>query len=298
MGQLFLQRFRRQPKRGGQRGVAIRLMHEGTRAPTTIAPKDRRDRQALGSGQPRGSAAFDRREADRCERAIGSQPQMPGLLAAAVRARGSPVGRELEVDRQPREVRVACTNPIAQRLERFVQGVRVHRGSQAVASSRQLQRPFGIAAPDVDRQVVAHLVDQQVGAVGAVFIGPAVVAPRSAQEDAHRVLGQEIDQCREGGRLAGLRRLAGEHHRAAARDDGPQRGHHPQVDAPAARDLDDAHRLRRRPVVAPPSLGESGEPGGQGGGHGAGTVPAGRVRRNRGDARLRPLPCDGHVTRT
>src|SRR5205085_9195497 len=59
-----------------------------------------------------------------------------------------------------------------------------------------------------------------------------------------------------------------------------------------------APRLWRRPVVAPPSVGESGEPGGQRGGHGAGTVAAARVGRNRGDRRVRPLPCDGNVHRT
>ena len=56
------------------------------------------------------------------------------------------------------------------------------------------QRASGGAAPDVDRQVVAHLVDEQVAGAGGDLVEPVVLLPPAADEDAGRIVGEEVDE--------------------------------------------------------------------------------------------------------
>ena len=158
--------------------------------------------------------------------------------------------------------------------ERLGERVGVHRGADPPALAGQHQRAARGPAPDVDRQVVAHLVDEQVPGAGRDLVEPVVFLPPAAHEDAGGVIGQEVDERAQQRGLAGLRRLRAEHHASPSCDDRPERRHQPAVDRRGADQLDRAHRHGRLPVVAPPTIGESGGPGARRVGHQPPTVGA------------------------
>ena len=154
----------RRPDRG--RAIAARA--------TAIAGQHGRDRQALRAGQARRAPAVQRRQPDGRQRAGVIGPQVPGLLDAAVHAGRRAVGGVLQVDGHARQVRIGRAELIAQAGERLIERVGVHRAAEAVARARPgAARVRRVRTPDVDRQVVAHLVDQQEAAIGADLIGPA-----------------------------------------------------------------------------------------------------------------------------
>ena len=116
---------------------------------------------------------------------------MPGLLYAPIHPCRRPVGAVLQVDRQAAKVGVSGSKLIAHLGQRLVERIRVHRGAEAIAATGKDQRSTGVAAPDVDRQVVAHLVHQQVAAIRADFVEPAEVLRPAPQKDADRLVGRK-----------------------------------------------------------------------------------------------------------
>ena len=240
--------------------------------------------QPLRPGQPRRAAAVDggqphRAPARRRRRAAGATPPPPGGTCPPASDRRSTAGRSV----RPARSGIGRAQLAAQAVQRLVQRVGVHGAAEAVAASPpgcSAARAF--AAPDVDRQVVAHLVDEQVAAIRADLIGPVDVLRPAAQEDADRA-GRAGSRPAPRGwwscRPAAPRRRASRRarraitaHRVAIRR--ASRLPEPMISTALI-------GWRQRPVVSPPALREAPIPVDQGPIHRARTVRAGGPARNR-----------------
>ena len=172
MRQLRFQGLGTQAQALRQDGVRGTVVEQRAPRAATIVGQRGGHREALCAGQRRRAAALQRGQANGRQHAGRIGPQVPRLLHAPVRAGRGVVRGVLQVDRQPRQVGVRGAQLAAQGGQRLVEAVGMHRAAQAIAFARKAQRAGRGSAPDVDRQVIAHLVDEQVAAGGRDLIGP------------------------------------------------------------------------------------------------------------------------------